>query len=156
MPYGSVPVAGTELPCQPSNVIGTSVSLRRIDRAYYQDRCDVHSDTSDDTYSPTRRVAKRSRREPQEAVRTASRSSDRRARSMSASALRTLWTVAKPKTQMVAVRWCERWRSVPNLSLAVPNPKVVLRALVPHQKSTILKLGPRRFEKHKKKTSRKQ
>ena len=62
---------------------------------------------------------------------------------MSASALRTLWTVAKPKTQMVAVRWRERWRSVPNLSLAVPNPKVVLRALVPNQKSTILKLGPR-------------
>ena len=43
---------------------------------------------------------------------------------------------------MVAVRWRERWRSVPNLSLAVPNPKVVLRALVPNQKSTILKLGP--------------
>ena len=61
---------------------------------------------------------------------------------MSASALRTLWTVAKPKTPMVAVRWRERWRSVPNLSPAVPNPKVVLRALVPNQKSTILKLGP--------------
>ena len=77
-------------PCQPSSVIGTSVSLRRIDRACYQDRCDAHSDTSDDTYSPTRRDAKRSRREPQEAVRTGSRSSDRRARLMSASALRTL------------------------------------------------------------------
>ena len=50
--------------------------------------------------------------------------------------------MAKPKTPMVAVRWRERWRSVPNLSLAVPNPKVVLRALVPNQKSTILKLGP--------------
>ena len=36
----------------------TSVSLRRIDRACYQDRCDVHSDTSDDTDSPTRRAAK--------------------------------------------------------------------------------------------------
>merc|ERR1712091_796137 len=35
-----------------------------------------------------------------------------------------------------------RRRSVPNLSPAVPNPKVVLRTLVPHQKSTILKLGP--------------
>merc|ERR1711904_659750 len=34
-------------PCQPSSVIGTSVSLRRIDRACYQDRCDVHSDTSE-------------------------------------------------------------------------------------------------------------
>ena len=45
-------------PCQPSSVIGTSVSLRRIDRACYQDRCDVHSDTSDDTDSPTRRAAK--------------------------------------------------------------------------------------------------
>ena len=63
-------------------------------------------------------------------------------RSMSASALRTLWTVAKPKTPMVAVRWRERRRSVPNLSPAVPNPKVVLRAFVPNQKSTILQLGP--------------
>ena len=93
-------------PCQPSSVIGTSVSLRRIDRACYQDRCDAHSDTSDDTYSPTRRDAKRSRREPQEGVHTASRSSDttdRRARSMPASAVRTLWTVAKSKTPMVAV-----------------------------------------------------
>ena len=36
----------------------TSISLRRIDRACYQDRCDVHSDTSDDTDSPTRRAAK--------------------------------------------------------------------------------------------------
>ena len=49
---------------------------------------------------------------------------------------------------MVAVRWRERWRSVPNLSLAVPNPKVVLRALVPHQKSTILKLGPPPPDEH--------
>ena len=149
MPYGSVPVAGTELPCQPSNVIGTSVSLRRIDRAYYQDRCDVHSDTSDDTYSPTRRAAKRSRREPQEAVRTASRSSDRRARSMPASALRTLWTVAKPKTPMVAVRWRERRRSRPHPSRRRPN----LTRNNPTQtqpnptrnnptQSTILKLGP--------------
>ena len=47
---------------------------------------------------------------------------------------------------MVAVRWRERWRSVPNLSLAVPNPKVVLRALVPNQKSRILKLGPQMVE----------
>ena len=43
---------------------------------------------------------------------------------------------------MVAVRRRMRRRSVPNLSPAVPNPKVVLRALVPNQKSTILKLGP--------------
>ena len=83
-----------------------------------------------------------STREPEEGVHTASRSVEHVARSMPASACRTLWTVAKPKTPMVAVRWRERWRSVPNLSLAVPNPKVVLRALVPHQKSTILKLGP--------------
>ena len=43
---------------------------------------------------------------------------------------------------MVAVRRRMRRRSVPNLSPAVPNPKVVLRALVSNQKSTILKLGP--------------
>ena len=52
----------------------TSISLRRIDRACYQDRCDVHSDTSDDTDSPTRRAAKTlSTRATSEAVRTASR-----------------------------------------------------------------------------------
>ena len=80
LPHGSS-VCRHRAPCKPSSVIGTSVSLRRIDRPCYQDRCDAHSDTSDDTYSPTRRDAKRSRREPQEGVRTASRSSDRRARS---------------------------------------------------------------------------
>ena len=122
MPHGSS-VCRRRAPCKPSNVIGTSVSLRRIDRACYPHRCDAHSDTSDDTYSPTRRDAKRSRREPQEGVHTASRSVDHVARSMPASAWRTPWTVAKPKTPMVAVRWRERWRSVPNLSLAVPNPK---------------------------------
>ena len=108
-------------PCQPSSVIGTSVSLRRIDRACYQDRCDAHSDTSDDTYSPTRRDAKRSRREPQEGVHTASRSVDHVARSMPASAWRTPWTVAKPKTPMVAVRWRERRRSRPHPSRRRPN-----------------------------------
>ena len=108
-------------PCQPSSVIGTSVSLRRIDRACYQDRCDAHSDTSDDTYSPTRRDAKRSRREPEEGVHTASRSVDHVARSMPASAWRTPWTVAKPKTPMVAVRWRERRRSRPHHSRRRPN-----------------------------------
>ena len=54
----ALPVCRHRAPCKPSNVIGTSVSLRRIDRACYQDRCDVHSDTSDDTDSPTRRAAK--------------------------------------------------------------------------------------------------
>ena len=150
MPYGSVPVAGTELPCQPSNVIGTSVSLRRIDRAYYQDRCDVHSDTSDDTYSPTRRDAKRSRREPEEGVHTASRSVDHVARSMPASAWRTPWTVAKPKTPAVAVRWRERRRSRPHPSRRRPNltrnnltQTTQPNTKQPHPKSTILKLGPR-------------
>ena len=61
----ALPVCLHRAPCKPSNVIGTSVPLRRIDRAYYLDRCDVHSDTSDDTHSPTRQDAKRSRREPQ-------------------------------------------------------------------------------------------
>ena len=85
LPHGSS-VCRHRAPCKPSSVIGTSVSLRRIDRAYYQDRCDVHSDTSDDTYSLTRRgAAKRSRQEPHKATRTASSSSDRRARSMSES-----------------------------------------------------------------------
>ena len=74
-----------------------------------------------DTCSPTRRDAKRSRREPQEGVRTASRSSDRRARSMSASAWRTPWTVAKPKTPAVAVRWRERRRSRPHPSRRRPD-----------------------------------
>ena len=74
LPHGSS-VCRRRAPCKPSSVIGTSVSLRRIDRACYQDRCDAHSDTSDDTYSPTRRDAKRSRREPEEGVHTASRSS---------------------------------------------------------------------------------
>ena len=37
----------------------------------------------------------------------------------------------------------ERRRSVPNLSPAVPNPKAVLRGLVPITKKAILKLGPR-------------
>ena len=104
LPHGSS-VCRHRAPCQPSSVIGTSVSLRRIDRACYQDRCDAHSDTSDDTYSPTRRDAKRSKREPEEGVHTASRSVDHVARSMPASAWRTPWTVAKPKTPMVAVRW---------------------------------------------------
>ena len=142
MPYGSVPVAGTELPCQPSNVIGTSVSLRRIDRAYYQDRCDVHSDTSDDTYSPTRRDAKRSRREPEEGVHTASRSVDHVARSMPASAWRTPWTVAKPRTPMVAVRWRERRRSRPRPSRRRRNLTRKPNSKQPHPKSTILKSGP--------------
>ena len=84
LPHGSS-VCRHRAPCKPSSVIGTSVSLRRIDRACYQDRCDVHSDTSDDTYSLTRRAAKRSRQEPHKATRAASRSSDRRARSMSES-----------------------------------------------------------------------
>ena len=120
LPHGSS-VCRHRAPCKPSSVIGTSVSLRRIDRACYQDRCDVHSDTSDDTYSPTRRDAKRSRREPEEGVHTASRSVDHVARSMPASALRTLWTVAKPKTPMVAVRWRERRRSRPHPSRRRPN-----------------------------------
>ena len=152
MPHGSS-VCRHRAPCKPSSVIGTSVSLRRIDRACYQDRCDAHSDTSDDTYSPPRRDAKRSRREPQEAVRTASRSSDRRARSMSASALRTLWTVAKPKTPMVAVRWRERRRSRPHPSRRRPNltrnrtqPDPTNPTQQPNPKSTILKLGPQEGE----------
>ena len=57
LPHGSS-VCRRRAPCKPSSVIGTSVSLRRIDRACYQDRCDVHSDTSDDTDSHTRRAAK--------------------------------------------------------------------------------------------------
>ena len=120
LPHGSS-VCRRRAPCKPSSVIGTSVSLRRIDRACYQDRCDAHSDTSDDTYSPTRRDAKRSRREPQEGVHTASRSVDHVARSMPASAWRTPWTVAKPKTPMVAVRWRERRRSRPHPSRRRPN-----------------------------------
>ena len=148
MPHGSS-VCRHRAPCKPSSVIGTSVSLRRIDRACYQDRCDAHSDTSDDTYSPTRRDAKRSRREPQEGVHTASRSSDRRARSMPASSLRTLWTVAKPKTPMVAVRWRERRRSRPHPSRRRPNltrnnptqPQPNPTRNNPTQ-STILLLGP--------------
>ena len=127
----------------------TSISLRRIDRACYQDRCDVHSDTSDDTYSPTRRDAKRSRREPEEGVHTASRSVDHVARSMPASAWRTPWTVAKPKTPMVAVRWRERRRSRPHHSRRRPNltrnnptqPQPNPTRNNPTQ-STILKLGP--------------
>ena len=80
----------------------------------------------------------------------ASRSSDRRARSMPASALRTLWTVAKPKTPMVAVRWRERRRSRPHHSRRRPNltrnnptqPQPNPTRNNPTQ-STILKLGPR-------------
>ena len=34
----ALPVCRHRAPCKPSNVIGTSVSLRRIDRACYQDR----------------------------------------------------------------------------------------------------------------------
>ena len=117
----ALPVCRHRAPCKPSSVIGTSVSLRRIDRACYQDRCDAHSDTSDDTYSPTRRDAKRSRREPEEGVHTASRSVDHVARSMPASAWRTPWTVAKPKTPAVAVRWRERRRSRPHPSRRRPN-----------------------------------
>ena len=120
LPHGSS-VCRHRAPCKPSSVIGTSVSLRRIDRACYQDRCDAHSDTSDDTYSLTRRDAKRSRREPEEGVHTASRSVDHVARSMPASAWRTPWTVAKPKTPMVAVRWRERRRSRPHHSRRRPN-----------------------------------
>ena len=116
LPHGSS-VCRHRAPCKPSSVIGTSVSLRRIDRACYQDRCDAHSDTTDDTHSHTRRAAKRSRREPQEGVHTASRSVDHVARSMPASAWRTPWTVAKPKTPMVAVRWRERRRSRPHPSI---------------------------------------
>ena len=122
LPHGSLAVCRHRAPCKPSSVIGTSVSLRRIDRACYQDRCDAHSDTSDDTYSPIRRDAKRSRREPEEGVHTASRSVDHVARSMPASAWRTPWTVAKPKTPMVAVRWRERRRSRPHHSRRRPNP----------------------------------
>ena len=136
-------------PCKPSSVIGTSVSLRRIDRACYQDRCDAHSDTSVDTYSPTRRDAKRSRREPQEGDHTASRSVDHVARSMPASAWRTPWTVAKPKTPAVAVRWRERRRSRPHPSRRRPNltrnrsqPDPTNPTQQPNPKSTILKLGP--------------
>ena len=40
---------------------------------------------------------------------------------MSASAWRTPWTVAKPKTPMVAVRWRERRRSRPHPSRRRPN-----------------------------------
>ena len=47
MPHGSSVSCRHRAPCKPSSVIGTSVSLRRIDRACYQDRCDVHSDTSE-------------------------------------------------------------------------------------------------------------
>ena len=119
LPHGSS-VCRRRAPCKPSSVIGTSVSLRRIDRACYQDRCDAHSDTSDDTYSPTRRDAKRSRREPQEGDHTASRSVDHVARSMPASAWRTPWTVAKPKTPAMAVRWRERRRS--SLTLRADDP----------------------------------
>ena len=75
LPYGSSCVpAQSSVQAVQRDV--TNVSLRRIDRAYYPHRCDVHSDTSDDTCSPTRRDAKRSRQEPQEGVRTASRSSE--------------------------------------------------------------------------------
>ena len=148
LPHGSA-VCRHRAPCKPSSVIGTSVSLRRIDRACYQDRCDAHSDTTDDTHSHTRRAAKRSRREPQEGVHTASRSVDHVARSMPASAWRTPWTVAKPKTPMVAVRWRERRRSRPHPSRRRPN----LTRNNPTQpqpnptrnnptESTILKLGP--------------
>ena len=121
-----------------------------------------------DTCSPTRRDAKRSRREPQEGVRTASRSSDKRARSMSASAWRTPWTVAKPKTPAVAVRWRERRRSRPHpsrrrpTSLGTTQPKTPPPNLdnptqptqpntkQPHSlkaaaQSTILKLGPQLY-----------
>ena len=146
LPHGSS-VCRHRAPCKPSSVIGTSVSLRRIDRACYQDRCDAHSDTSDDTYSPTRRDAKRSRREPEEGVHTASRSVDHVARSMPASAWRTPWTVAKPKTPAVAVRWRERRRSRPHPSRRRPNltrnnPTQPGPTTQPNPKSTILLLGP--------------
>ena len=88
----ALPVCRHRAPCKPFNVIVTSVSLDgstvlviKTDMTY--------TVTHQTTHSHTRRDAKRSRREPQEAVRTASRSSDRRARSMSASALRTLWSL---------------------------------------------------------------
>ena len=147
LPHGSS-VCRHRAPCKPSSVIGTSVSLRRIDRACYQDRCDAHSDTSDDTHSPTRRDAKRSRREPQEGDHTASRSVDHVARSMPASAWRTPWTVAKPKTPAVAVRWRERRRSRPHPSFApttqphAEQPNPTNPTTPPNPKSTILKLGP--------------
>ena len=144
MPHGSS-VCRHRAPCKPSSVIGTSVSLRRIDRAYYQDRCDVHSDTSDDTYSPTRRDAKRSRREPQEAVRTASRSVEHVARSMPASACGAR---------------LGRWRSQkhrwwPSAGVSGGGRDLTIRPTTqphgttqpgpttqPNPKSTILKLGP--------------
>ena len=92
----------------------------------------------------------RPRREPQEGDHTASRSVDHVARSMPASAWRTPWTVAKPKTPMVAVRWRERRRSRPHHSRRRPN----LTRNNPTQpqpnptrnnptESTILLLGPR-------------
>ena len=117
----ALPVCRHRAPCKPFNVIVTSVSL---------DGSTVLVIKTDMTYTVTHQTThalppagtQNALDESQEGVRTASRSSDRRARSMSASALRTLWTVAKPKTPMVAVRWREGWRSVPNLSLAVPNP----------------------------------
>ena len=118
-------------------------------------RCDAHSDTSDDTHSPTRRDAKRSRREPQEGDHTASRSVDHVARSMPASAWRTPWTVAKPKTPAVAVRWRERRRSRPHPSRRRPNltrnnptqPQPNPTRNNPTQ-STILKLGPQAHKTH--------
>ena len=68
---------------------------------------------------------------------------------MPASAWRTPWTVAKPKTPAVAVRWRERRRSRPHPSRRRPN----LTRNTPTQpqpnptrnnptQSTILKLGP--------------
>jgi len=103
---------------------------RDSERVYCFDGLTVLVIKTDVTYTVTHQTTqilppagppKRSRREPQEAVRTASRSVEHVARSMPASALRTLWTVAKPKTPMVAVRWRERRRSRPHPSRRRPN-----------------------------------
>ena len=63
---------------------------------------------------------------------------------MPASAWRTPWTVAKPKTPAVAVRWRERRRSRPHPSRRRPNltRNNPTRPNNPNPKSTILKLGP--------------
>ena len=104
-PHGSS-VCRRRAPCKPSSVIGTSVSLRRIDRAYYQDRCDVHSDTSDDTYSLTRRAAKRSPQEPH--TKPPARQAARRTRARS-------MYVGEPRTSPEGSH--AEWRHFPSVGL---------------------------------------